>query len=129
LWQPVAEAGNGDIDARVRLRAALAAQRYVAVARGQVQRAVDAQPANPSFLGSLGWVHFKLGHLDEAERYLSESVRLNEASALTQEHLGDVHARRGETRQAREAWKNALSRSVEAASQTRLKEKLRTAKE
>jgi len=94
-----------------------------------IQRAVDAQPANPSFLGSLGWVHFKLGHLDEAERYLSESVRLNEASALTQEHLGDVHARRGETRQAREAWKNALSRSVEAASQTRLKEKLRTAKE
>jgi Tfp pilus assembly protein PilF len=94
-----------------------------------IQRAVDAQPANPSFLDSLGWVHFKLGHLDEAERYLSESVRLNEESALAQEHLGDVHARRGETRQARDAWKKALSRSVEAASQARLKEKLRTAKE
>jgi tetratricopeptide (TPR) repeat protein len=93
------------------------------------QRAVDAQPANPSFLDSLGWVHFKLGHLDEAERYLNESVRLNRESALTHEHLGDVYARRGETRQARDAWKKALSISVEAASQARLKEKLRTAKE
>jgi len=94
-----------------------------------IQRAVDAQPANPSFLASLGWVHFKLGNLDKAKRYLSESVRLNGESALAQEHLGDVHARRGETRQARDAWKKALSASVEAESQARLKEKLRTAKE
>ena len=43
-----------------------------------IQRAVNAQPTNASFLHSLGWAHFKLDHLDEAERYLSESVRRDE---------------------------------------------------
>ncbi len=43
MRQPVAEAGDGEIDAGVGLRAALSAQRYVTVARRQIQRAVDAE--------------------------------------------------------------------------------------
>jgi tetratricopeptide (TPR) repeat protein len=94
-----------------------------------IQRAVDARPTDASLLDSLGWVQFKLGNLDEAERYLSESVRRDGDAALAQEHLGDFHARRGEKRLARDAWKKALSRSVDAASQARLKEKLKALKE
>lgn len=64
-----------------------------------------------------------------AERYLKESVGRDGEAALAQEHLGDVYARRGETRLARDAWKKALSRAVEAASQARLKARLNTVKE
>jgi predicted negative regulator of RcsB-dependent stress response len=66
----------------------------------------------------------KLGHLDEAERYLSESVTRDGTSALSQEHLGDVHASRGNTQLARAAWNRALSLSVEAESKVRLERKL-----
>lgn len=94
-----------------------------------IQRAVEARPTEAAFLDSLGWAYFKLGNLDEAERYLSESVRRDGEAVLAQEHLGDFHARRRETRQARDAWKKALSRSVEAQSSTRLQAKLNAVKE
>lgn len=92
-----------------------------------IQRAAEARPANPVFTHSLGWAHFKLDHLEEAARYLSESVRLDGTSALTQEHLGDVYARRGDTRQARAAWSKALSLASEEGAKARLKVKLNDA--
>jgi Flp pilus assembly protein TadD len=89
-----------------------------------IRRAVDAQPTNPYFLDGLGWAYFKLGHLDEAERYIGESVRLDGTSLLPQEHLGDVYSRQGKVQQARAAWGKALSLSVTAESTARLKGKL-----
>ncbi|MDQ3907090.1 MAG: tetratricopeptide repeat protein, partial [Acidobacteriota bacterium] len=42
-----------------------------------IQRAVKSEPTNASYLDSLGWVYFKLGQLDEAERYLTDASRRN----------------------------------------------------
>ena len=89
-----------------------------------IQRAVRAEPTNASFLDSLGWAYFKLGQLDEAERYLSDAARRNPASVAIQEHLGDLYQRRGKTEQARVAWRKALSLSVEAAEAARIKAKI-----
>jgi tetratricopeptide (TPR) repeat protein len=89
-----------------------------------IQRAVRTQPANPSFLDSLGWVYFKLGKLPEAERYLRDAARRNPASSAIQEHLGDLLLRLGRKEQARAAWQKALSLSVETADSSRLKAKL-----
>jgi len=89
-----------------------------------IKRAVRAEPANASYLDSLGWAHFKLGQLDEAERYLSEAARRSPRSATIQEHLGDLQQRRGKTEEARAAWRKALSLSVEAAETARLKAKI-----
>lgn len=88
------------------------------------QRATRAEPANPSFLDSLGWVYFKLGKLQEAERYLSDAARRNPASATIQEHLGDLFQRLGQTQKAQAAWRKALSLSVEAGDTARIKAKL-----
>lgn len=87
-------------------------------------RAVAAQPAEPAFLHSLGWAHFKLGRFEEAERHLSESVRRGGASALVHEHLGDAYDRQGRTRPARDAWSKAISLSARAEDKARLKRKL-----
>ncbi|HLM56784.1 MAG TPA: tetratricopeptide repeat protein, partial [Pyrinomonadaceae bacterium] len=89
-----------------------------------IQRAVRAEPSNPSFLDSLGWVNFKLGKLKEAEKYLSDAARRNSTSATIQEHLGDLFQRLGQHDKARGAWQKALSLAVEAADTARIRAKL-----
>jgi Flp pilus assembly protein TadD len=88
------------------------------------KRAVKSEPSNASFLDSLGWVYFKLGQLDEAERYLSDAARRNTRSVAIQEHLGDLQQKRGRTDEARAAWRKALSLATETSDVTRLKAKL-----
>jgi tetratricopeptide (TPR) repeat protein len=89
-----------------------------------IQRAVNAAPTNASYLDSLGWVYFKMGQLDEAERYLSDASRRNPHSSTIQEHLGDLLQKRGKQEQARTAWRKALSLSTEPSESTRLKLKI-----
>nr|MBA3442749.1 tetratricopeptide repeat protein [Pyrinomonadaceae bacterium] len=89
-----------------------------------IQRAVQVEPLNASFLDSLGWAYYKLNRLDEAERYLNEAARRDLTSATVQEHLGDVYLRRGRIDQARAAWQKALSLTSEAAETARIKAKL-----
>jgi tetratricopeptide (TPR) repeat protein len=89
-----------------------------------IERAVRAEPSNPSFLDSLGWVNFKLGKLKEAERYLSDAARRNSTSATIQEHLGDLFQRLGQHEKARVAFRKALSLSVESADTNRIQAKL-----
>jgi tetratricopeptide (TPR) repeat protein len=96
----------------------------LAEALEMIQRAVRAEPTNPSFLDSLGWVYFRLGKLPEAERHLSDAARRNPASATIQEHLGDLFQRLGNPEKARAAWRRALSLATEAADSERIKAKL-----
>jgi tetratricopeptide (TPR) repeat protein len=93
-------------------------------ALGMIQRAVNAQPTNPSFLDSLGWIHFKLGKLKEAERYLNDAARRNPTSAAIQEHLGDLFQRLGQQEKAQSSWRKALSLAVESADTSRIRAKL-----
>jgi tetratricopeptide (TPR) repeat protein len=89
-----------------------------------IQRAARAEPTNASYLDSLGWVYFKMGQLDDAERYLNDASRRNPRSPTIQEHLGDLFERRGKSEQARTAWRKALSLSTEPGETTRLKTKI-----
>ena len=89
-----------------------------------IQRAVRVEPTNSSFLDSLGWVYFKLGQLENAERNLREAARRNSTSSVIQEHLGDLYHHQGKVEQARAAWQKALSLSLEVDKTARLKAKL-----
>jgi tetratricopeptide (TPR) repeat protein len=89
-----------------------------------IQRAVKLEPTNPSYLDSLGWINFKLGRLDEAERYLTDASRRNPRSSTIQEHVGDLLARRGKQDEARIAWRKALSLTTEPTETARLKAKI-----
>ena len=74
-----------------------------------VERALMAEPGNPSYLDSLGWAHFRRGNLEEAEKYLSPAAEQLPRNAVVQDHLGDVLARRGRWADAITAWTRALA--------------------
>jgi len=73
-----------------------------------VQRALDAEPGNPSFLDSMGWAHFRRGELDQAEKYLSPAAEQLPRNAVVQDHFGDLLAGRGRWQDAIAAWTRAL---------------------
>src|SRR4029434_8232979 len=74
-----------------------------------VQRALDAEPGNPSFLDSLGWAYFRRGDFAAAERYLAPAAEQMPRNAVVQDHLGDLLAREGRLQDAIAAWMRALT--------------------
>jgi len=89
-----------------------------------IRKAVDIDPTNPSYLDSLGWAHFKLGKLAEAELYLKEALRHDTSSSTINEHLGDVMAAQSKSDQARSYWQRALNLASNEKDVAKLKKKL-----
>ncbi len=88
------------------------------------QKAVKTQPENPSFLDSLGWVYFKMGNYDEAEKHLKEANRRDPSSATALDHLGDVYAKQGKLDLARINWQKALNLTSDNTEVAKIKAKL-----
>jgi len=82
-------------------------------ALSMISRAVELDPTSGAYLDSLGWVYFRLGDLERAERYLREAARLEPHDPTVHEHLGDLHARRGERDAAAAAYRQALTMKFE----------------
>ena len=55
-----------------------------------ITRAVSADPENAAYLDSLGWVHYRLGSMDEAEFWLRRAIELNDGDGTVLAHLGEV---------------------------------------
>lgn len=90
-----------------------------------ISRAVELDPTSGAYQDSLGWVYFRLGDLARAEMYLREAARLEPHDATVHEHLGDLHAARGEHEEAIAAYSRALTmHSEEAGQQERIEAKL-----
>lgn len=82
-----------------------------------LNRAVALEPDNGAFFDSLGWAHYRLGHLDKAEYYLQkaleqveeyESAEHFEEQAVIFDHAGDVARALGKNQDALELWRRAL---------------------
>jgi tetratricopeptide (TPR) repeat protein len=73
-----------------------------------IQLAVAAEPLNPAYLDSLGWVYYKRGNFERAREYLSRAVRLRKGQdATVRDHLGDAAYRLNDRAAAREHWQQA----------------------
>lgn len=73
-----------------------------------IEKAYQLNPDDPAILDSLGWVNYRLGNLDEAERLLRQALEKfpdHEVAA----HLGEVLWTQGKQREARRVWRDALS--------------------
>jgi tetratricopeptide (TPR) repeat protein len=60
-----------------------------------------------AYWDTLGWVHFGLGNLDKAERYLKAAWTVTQ-SAVIGDHLGQVYQKLGNRREAARAYRLAL---------------------
>ncbi|MGE5809894.1 MAG: tetratricopeptide repeat protein, partial [Ignavibacteria bacterium] len=71
--------------------------------------AVEKDPANSSYLDTIGWVYFKLGDYKKAKSYLLEAIKAGGERSVMLEHLGDVVYKNGEKDYAKELWQKALN--------------------
>lgn len=84
-----------------------------AEAKQLIERAHSINPDDPAVLDSLGWVNYRLGNLNEAERLLRQAL----AAFPDQEvaaHLGEVLWANGKQREAREVWAKYLKEPAES---------------
>lgn len=64
-----------------------------------------------AFWDSLGWVYFRMGSLDQAEKYLDAAWQLSE-SAVIGDHLGQVYEQEHKKEKAIRTYRLALSTSM-----------------
>lgn len=93
-------------------------------AHEMLTRAVGQEPDNGAYIDSLGWVYFRLGKLDLAEKYLTDATKLLPNDPTVHEHLGDVLAKRGNNAKALESYKTALNLDPEAKEVDSLRSKI-----
>lgn len=72
------------------------------------KKAVEAQPDNPSYLDTIGWIYYRLGVYKEAEQHVKKALEKGEANAVVYEHLGDIYYAMNDKERALEQWKIAL---------------------
>jgi tetratricopeptide (TPR) repeat protein len=74
-----------------------------------IKRAVELEPNNGAYLDSLGWAYFKLGQLDQAEKYLKKALERVRRDPTIHEHLGDLYYLNGQYDEAHKAWELSVA--------------------
>lgn len=76
-------------------------------ALGYIQKALEIRPDDPAILDSMGWVNYRLGNYDVAERYLRKALAILEDPEIAS-HLGEVLWARGQQEDAKKTVRDAL---------------------
>jgi tetratricopeptide (TPR) repeat protein len=94
-----------------------------------VQRALKIEPANPSFLDSLGWAYFRQGKLDLADPPLTRAADQLPASSAVNEHLGDLRIKQERYADAVAAFERSLAGDGDSIDRVKVERKVRDARE
>lgn len=86
-----------------------------------VQKAVDKEPENSSYLDTIGWVYLQMGNYELAKDYIHKAIEQDENNATLLDHLGDVYYKLNKHEKAVELWKNALELDL---TNTKIKSKI-----
>jgi tetratricopeptide (TPR) repeat protein len=83
-------------------------------ARPMVEKALKAEPENPAYIDTYGWVLYREGKFAEAVEQLEKASKLpNGEDSTIYDHLGDAWEKQGRHEKAVEAWKKALQLEME----------------
>jgi tetratricopeptide (TPR) repeat protein len=94
-----------------------------------LQKALQIDPDNGSYLDSLGWAYFKLEKLDLAEDNLRRAADQLKSNSVIQDHHGDVLFKMGRLDEAIVAWTRALNGDGDSVNRGDIDKKIRTAKQ
>jgi tetratricopeptide (TPR) repeat protein len=76
-------------------------------AHDMIKKALDMKPDNGAYLDSMGWVYYREGKFSEAEGMLTRALQ-KQPDPTVHDHLGDVYAKLGKTREAVAQWQASL---------------------
>ncbi len=82
-------------------------------ARQLIEKAYQINQEDPAILDSLGWVHYRQGHLPEAENWLRQAYERFPDGEIAA-HLGEILWRQGKQQEARQVWTQALSQDPDS---------------
>jgi len=85
---------------------------------------IQAEPRNPYFLDTYGFILLRLNRLDDAQRFFSKALQIQSSYAVAMEHLGDIAHLRGDDAAARDWWRRARDSANRANDAQRLQGKL-----
>jgi len=94
-----------------------------------LQRAIQLEPHNGSFLDSIGWAYFKIGKLDLAEQNLRRAAEQLPTNSVIQDHYGDLLSKLGRHQDAIAAWNRALAGDGDSIDRGDIDEKIRSARQ
>ncbi|PYR57571.1 MAG: hypothetical protein DMF85_13315 [Acidobacteria bacterium] len=92
-----------------------------------IQRALKIDPANPSYLDSLGWAYVQQRHLDLADQPLTAAADRLPKNSVVQDHLGDLRQKQHRPADAIAAWQRALAGDGEEIDRGRIEKKIKEA--
>jgi tetratricopeptide (TPR) repeat protein len=72
-----------------------------------IERALQIAPGDPFILDSMGWANYRMGNLDDSEKFLRRAFS-DQADPEIAAHLGEVLWAKGERNRAKEVWQSAL---------------------
>ena len=77
-------------------------------ARELIEKAYKLSPDDPFIMDSVGWVHYRLGNIDEALKHLQQAYHSRPDPEIAA-HLGEVLWKAGQRDEAQKIWRAALT--------------------
>jgi len=93
-------------------------------ARKMIEKAVEQRPEDGYIVDSLGWVLYRLGDFEGAERQLGRAVELSPVDPVINDHYGDALWMVGRRVEAEFQWRRALSFDPDTETAERIRRKL-----
>ena len=72
-----------------------------------IEKAIALSPNDPYIMDSLGWVHYRMGNLNQGLSYLRQAFGMNPDPEIAA-HLGEVLWVQGIKVEAKDVWQSAL---------------------
>lgn len=73
-----------------------------------VTKALEREPGNGAYLDSLGWVEYRLGRLEDAEKNLRRALEKTPRDPTVHDHMADVLIKQSKVREAVAQWEVSL---------------------
>ena len=73
-----------------------------------ITKALDIEPGNGAYLDSLGWVQFRLGRLEDAEKNLRRALAKTPKDPTVHDHMADILMKESKVKEAVAQWEASL---------------------